>query len=221
MTGASLDCVKCPSLCCRMAGYVEVSRADIRRLARFLGVTVRAFEERHVVERTRKESKRIKAGHDVCQFLTDDRMCGVYEARPRDCRGYVCWDQSDDTVYQFARFFQIPPTELRAREVAEGPSGATRSPRARSRPDPAPRSASMAKESEKIPHTDRFGGPGSSHQDRTQPDATDQPTGHKKGGERAGTPAAPGEPTNPDRSRVSGGGGERDRHHTHDAEERS
>ncbi len=26
----------------------------------------------------------------------------------------------------------------------------------------------------------------------------------------------PGEPTNPDRSRVSGGGGERDRHHTHD-----
>jgi hypothetical protein len=26
----------------------------------------------------------------------------------------------------------------------------------------------------------------------------------------------PGEPTNPDRSRVSGGGGERDRHHSHD-----
>jgi hypothetical protein len=31
-----------------------------------------------------------------------------------------------------------------------------------------------------------------------------------------GRPVQPGEPTNPDRSRVSGGGGERDRHHTHD-----
>ncbi len=67
----------------------------------------------------------------------------------------------------------------------------------------------------------RFGGPGSSHQDRTQPDATDQPTGHKGGGARAGTAPAPGEATNPDRSRVSGGGGERDRHHSHDPAERS
>ncbi len=221
MSGQSLDCVKCPSLCCRMAGYVEVSRADIRRLARFLGITVRAFEERHIVERTRKGARRIKSGYTVCQFLTDDRMCGVYEARPRDCRGYVCWDQHDDTVYQFARFFQKPPTELRDEEAAErggSPPGATRAPRARSRPEPIARSKGMTKDT---PHADRFGGPGSSHQDRTQPDATDQPTGHKGGGNRAGTPPAPGEPTNPERSRVSGGGGERDRHHTHDPKERS
>jgi Fe-S-cluster containining protein len=116
--GVKLDCVKCPSLCCRMTGYVEVSRADIRRLARFLGLTVRAFEERHIVERTRKGSKRIKSATGVCQFLGEDRMCGVYDARPRDCRGYVCWDQHDDTVYQFARFFQTSPAELRRQEAA-------------------------------------------------------------------------------------------------------
>lgn len=52
------------------------------------------------------------------------------------------------------------------------------------------------------------GGPGSSRhnakRERRDPDRqhSDQP--------------APDEPTNPDRSRVSGGGGERDRHHTHD-----
>jgi len=34
---APLDCGKCPGFCCRMAGYVEVSRQDIRRLAKFLG----------------------------------------------------------------------------------------------------------------------------------------------------------------------------------------
>jgi hypothetical protein len=38
--------------------------------------------------------------------------------------------------------------------------------------------------SKKNPDTERFGGPGSSHQDRTQPEAVDQVTGHK-----GGTPA--------------------------------
>jgi hypothetical protein len=48
------------------------------------------------------------------------------------------------------------------------------------------------------------GGPGSSHQDASKPSAPrhDHPE--------------PGQPTNPNRSRVSGGGGERDRHHSHD-----
>ncbi|MBV9247962.1 MAG: YkgJ family cysteine cluster protein [Acetobacteraceae bacterium] len=113
-----LDCLKCPALCCRMAGYVRVSRDDIRRLAKFLNLTVRQFEERHIIEKTRKGEKRIKAGYRTCQFLTPDRMCGVYEARPRDCRGYVCWNQDDETVYDFARFLQMPVDNLRAGEVA-------------------------------------------------------------------------------------------------------
>jgi hypothetical protein len=68
-------------------------------------------------------------------------------------------------------------------------------------------------ESSDHPETDRFGGPGSSHQDREHPDKNRQPTGHKGG--RHMDPPPPGAPTNKDRSRVSGGGGERDRHHSH------
>jgi hypothetical protein len=64
-------------------------------------------------------------------------------------------------------------------------------------------------------HTGRFGGPGSSHQDRDHPGKNHQATGKKGGGDRAGTVAAPGSPTNTSQSRVSGGGGERDSHHTH------
>ncbi len=119
MTGETLDCLRCPGLCCRMAGYVEVSRADIRRLAHFLGLTVRAFEDHHIVERTRKGGRRIKTGYEVCQFLGEDRLCTVYEARPRDCRGYVCWNQSDDTVYRFAQFLQSAPADLRRQEKEE------------------------------------------------------------------------------------------------------
>jgi len=101
-----LSCMKCASFCCKLAGYVEVRRADVRRLAKHLGLTVREFEEKHVVEVTRKGEKLIKSGFDTCQFLTADRRCSVYSARPRDCREYICWDQHDSTVYDFAKFYQ-------------------------------------------------------------------------------------------------------------------
>jgi hypothetical protein len=51
------------------------------------------------------------------------------------------------------------------------------------------------------------GGPGSSHQGGSH--------GHAHRDRDDQSPDA-GEPTNPDRSRVSGGGGEKDRHHVHD-----
>jgi hypothetical protein len=53
------------------------------------------------------------------------------------------------------------------------------------------------------------GGPGSSHQGGSHGAA------HRARDDHA---AEPGMPTNTERSRVSGGGGERDRHHTHDRE---
>ena len=52
------------------------------------------------------------------------------------------------------------------------------------------------------------GGPGSSQHDASKESRDPERR-------RADAPA-PGQPTNPQRSRVSGGGGERDRHHTHD-----
>jgi hypothetical protein len=58
---------------------------------------------------------------------------------------------------------------------------------------------------DKHPNTERWGGPGASHEDRTEPPP------------KKTDPRAPGEPTNTPFSHVSGGGGERDRHHGHDA----
>ena len=67
----------------------------------------------------------------------------------------------------------------------------------------------------KSENTERFGGPGSSHQDREHPGKNHQPTGKKGGGPKEGEGAMPGAPTNSPNSRLSGGGGERDSHHTH------
>jgi Fe-S-cluster containining protein len=126
---APLNCLKCVSFCCKVAGYVETRRADIRRLAKHFGLTVAEFEAKHIVEKTRKGEKLIKSAGDTCQFLGDDRRCTVYSARPRDCREYVCWDQYDSTVYDFAFFYQktiggqqraeVKANEEAAREKAE------------------------------------------------------------------------------------------------------
>lgn len=61
---------------------------------------------------------------------------------------------------------------------------------------------------DKHPNTERWGGPGSSHEDRGKP----QPP---KADARP-----PGTPTNDRRSHISGGGGERDSHHSHDPREK-
>lgn len=118
MKAAPLDCRNC-AFCCKMAGYVEVSNYDIRRLARHLGLTPGEFEEKHLVHVTRAGKKRIKDADITCQFLGKDRSCTVYEARPTNCRGYVCWDQDDKEVYEFARFMQTPVATLREKEAEE------------------------------------------------------------------------------------------------------
>ena len=60
------------------------------------------------------------------------------------------------------------------------------------------------------------GGPGSSHQGGSHGHAT-----RSQDKSNSDPTHVPGEPTNPDRSRVSGGGGERDRHHVHDPKNKS
>ena len=42
--------------------------------------------------------------------------CSVYEARPHDCRGYVCWNQEDETVYLYAVYLQTAVAKLREME---------------------------------------------------------------------------------------------------------
>lgn len=67
---------------------------------------------------------------------------------------------------------------------------------------------------DKTPAADRsHGGPGSSHENADKPGEQQQP---RASGGRSNRKPEPGEPTNPPRSTSSGGGGERDQHHTHD-----
>jgi hypothetical protein len=57
---------------------------------------------------------------------------------------------------------------------------------------------------DKHPNTRRFGGPGASHEDRKHPDKPQRQQPH------------PADTKSYKHSGVSGGGGEKDSHHTHD-----
>lgn len=61
---------------------------------------------------------------------------------------------------------------------------------------------------DKNPNTRRWGGPGSSHENRSEPPPPERDR------------RMAGEPTNTPYSHVSGGGGERDRRHSHDPREK-
>lgn len=72
---------------------------------------------------------------------------------------------------------------------------------------------SSPRQTDHKPQTDRHGGgPGSSHQGGSHGNTTRERHAHDK--------PSPDEPTNPRQSRQSGGGGERDSHHTHDPEQK-
>jgi len=111
--GKRLNCSQCAAFCCKMAGQVEVTLSDVRRLASHLGLSTSEFDEKHIVRAKRGGRRLIKTEDETCQFLGDDRTCTVYRARPANCRGYVCWDQDDKTVYGFASMAQLSVQTLR------------------------------------------------------------------------------------------------------------
>jgi Fe-S-cluster containining protein len=93
MTKPTYDCSKCPAYCCSYP-EIEVSKADIARLARHFGVSEDVAEERFT-KLEREEKVRILRHREdehftsVCMFLDrKERRCTVYEARPHTCRGY-------------------------------------------------------------------------------------------------------------------------------------
>ncbi|MGZ3652854.1 MAG: YkgJ family cysteine cluster protein [Bdellovibrionota bacterium] len=71
-------------------GYVYVTLEDRRAMARHLGLATAAF--------TRKYCERqggiwkLRDFNENCRFL-EGKMCGVYEARPTQCRTWPFWPE--------------------------------------------------------------------------------------------------------------------------------
>lgn len=86
------NCQKCPGYCCSYP-LIPLTKRDVERLARHLGLTPEECARRHTkAAHGRKYAMRRKADEHfgrICKFFdTTKRRCTVYEGRPAICRAF-------------------------------------------------------------------------------------------------------------------------------------
>ncbi len=85
--GAYNSCLRCGT-CCRWAGHVLLTHADILQLALFLKSTVQDVVDRYtVLARNRAGLSLADRPDGACIFLRGN-VCSVYHARPAQCREF-------------------------------------------------------------------------------------------------------------------------------------
>ncbi len=74
-----------------MSGYVYLTETDLKRAAKFTGMTARAFEKKYVY-RTRHEMRFRKPPDKQCSFLLENG-CSIHPAKPTQCRTFPFWPE--------------------------------------------------------------------------------------------------------------------------------
>ncbi len=111
--------VACPPGCAECCSGYEpfVSRSDVQRIADHLGMTYADTMREYIVERPSADGFHVgwvrKVSDDIadnCVFLMGNRSgryyCGIYEARPHDCRDFtpIGCDDVDETIDRKSNF---------------------------------------------------------------------------------------------------------------------
>ncbi len=94
--GLRFECTQCGNCCSGKPGYVWVTKADIARIAKFLGRTDGSLDAKHLRRAGLRYSLTEKPGGD-CIFLKREggkTMCGIYPVRPLQCRTWPFWSQN-------------------------------------------------------------------------------------------------------------------------------
>lgn len=89
------ECTGCGQCCTGdpQQHYVQLSRAEQRRLASFLGISKRQLEQEYL-EVAPDESEGIALlANGKCPFLDDRGRCQVYPVRPDQCATYPFWPE--------------------------------------------------------------------------------------------------------------------------------
>jgi Fe-S-cluster containining protein len=91
--GLRFGCTRC-GVCCTGGGIVEVTDAEIARLAGYLGLEDAVFRAKFTRPLRRGRIKLTAHDQGACVFLdaSDKRRgCQVHAARPAQCRSYPFW----------------------------------------------------------------------------------------------------------------------------------
>ena len=92
--GLKFTCTGCGDCCTGAPGYVWVNKQEISELAELNDLSVEEFADQYTrkvgIRRTLKEF----SNGDCVFFDNQTRKCGVYTARPRQCRTWPFWDSN-------------------------------------------------------------------------------------------------------------------------------
>ena len=82
------NCLTCANCCKTTPALVE--RSDVKRIARYLGISPKQFIRKYLLEDFNGEMVIQKV---PCTFLNSDNTCHIYDVRPKACREYPHTDQ--------------------------------------------------------------------------------------------------------------------------------
>jgi hypothetical protein len=77
--------------CCNMEGWVYLTEDDLKRAAKFTGMSAKAFESKYVY-RTRHQMRLRKPPEKQCSFL-QEHGCSIHPAKPTQCRTFPFWPE--------------------------------------------------------------------------------------------------------------------------------
>ncbi len=128
--GLRFTCTGCGDCCTGAPGYVWLNRADSQLLADHLMLTRDDFEAKYARHVGVRLSLIEYQNGDCVFFDSKTRKCGVYAARPRQCRTWPFWDSNLRTPQTWADTCEACPGsgtgELHQLEVIESQRAAIR-----------------------------------------------------------------------------------------------
>jgi Fe-S-cluster containining protein len=77
--------------CCDQDGFVYLTEDDLKRAAKFTGMTALAFERKYIY-RTRRTLRFRKPRDRQCPFL-EEYGCSIHPAKPTQCRTFPFWPE--------------------------------------------------------------------------------------------------------------------------------
>ena len=107
MEGVRFTCQPGCINCCNMQGFVYLTESDLKRAAKFVGMTPRAFEKKYVY-RTLFEMRFRKPRDKQCPFLLE-HGCSIHPAKPTQCKTFPFWPELIEKPAEWRRTARYCP----------------------------------------------------------------------------------------------------------------
>ena len=107
--GLRFTCSGCGDCCTGSPGYVWVNNEEIAKMAALVRLSIKDFEAEHVRQIGVRKCLIEYENGDCVFFDNKSRKCGVYSARPRQCRTWPFWNSNIRTPDAWAETCQVCP----------------------------------------------------------------------------------------------------------------